>query len=47
MKKNFLLLYVAFFIVVFAVPAQQKKFTVKYIDTPIKIDAVLDEVKNM
>jgi len=44
MKKNFLLLYVAFFIVVFAVPAQQKKFTVKYIDTPIKIDAVLDEM---
>jgi len=43
MKKYFLLLYVAFFIVVFTIPAQQKKFTVKYINTPIKIDAVLDE----
>lgn len=43
MKNIIALLYVVFVAFVCTLNAQQKKFTVKYIDTPIKIDAVLDE----
>lgn len=43
MKNTFTLLYVVFSAFVCTLNAQQKNFTVKYIDTPIKIDAVLDE----
>ena len=43
MKNTIILLYVVFTAFVCTLNAQQKKFTVKYIDTPIKIDAVLDE----
>ncbi len=43
MKNSLALLCVVFFVVVFSATAQKKKFTVKYIETPIKVDAVLDE----
>jgi hypothetical protein len=43
MKNTIALLYVVFFAFAYTSTAQQKKFTVKYIETPIKIDAVLDE----
>ncbi len=43
MKNTLILLYVALFVVAYSATAQNKKFTVKYIETPIKIDGVLDE----
>ena len=43
MKKNITLFYIALLLSFFNLVAQQKQFTVKYINTPINIDAVLDE----
>ena len=43
MKNTFTLLCAVLFAFMYSLNAQQKKFTVKYIDTHIKIDAVLDE----
>ena len=44
MKQSYKLnLSLAFLIITSLVTAQQKKFTVKYIDAPITIDAVLNE----
>ncbi len=43
MKNTIALLCVVFFAFIFTTTAQRRKFTVKYIETPIKIDAVLDE----
>ncbi len=43
MKKNKTLLYLILLLSFFKLVAQQKQFTVKYINTPITIDAVLDE----
>jgi len=44
MNQSKALFYLAVLFSVFKLVAQQKSFTVKYINTPIKIDAVLDEV---
>ena len=43
MKKQLALLSLILFFCLYQLTAQQKKFTVKYINSPIKIDAVLDE----
>lgn len=43
MKKNRILLYLTLLLSFFKLVAQQKQFTVKYINTPITIDAKLDE----
>ena len=43
MKSKFYLLSLGLFFLFFKLYGQEKKFTVKYINTPIKIDAVLDE----
>ena len=43
MNQSKALFYLAVLFSVFKLVAQQKSFTVKYINTPIKIDAVLDE----
>jgi hypothetical protein len=43
MKKQLTLLSLNLFFCLYQLTAQQKQFTVKYIESPIKIDAVLDE----
>lgn len=43
MKKQFTLPYILLFFCLFQLTAQQKQFTVKYIESPIQIDAILDE----
>jgi len=43
MKKQLTLLTLILFFCLYKSTAQQKQFTVKYIESPIKIDAVLDE----
>lgn len=43
MNKNTFLLYLILVVFSFKLVAQQKQFTVKYINTPITIDAKLDE----
>lgn len=43
MYRNKIIFYLAILLLVFKLTAQQKSITVKYINTPIKIDGVLDE----